>query len=165
MIVAMATFPPVAARPNTLYVEHPTRADMQDESYFVKDVVPYIDAHYTTLAEPCGRLLTGFCASGNGAMWLLLRHLELFGRAAVWETWLDLTHMHEPDEQQVGDDTTFQRYCCRNLIHVQEHRQRLRDGPTRIIVLTHRSDRDPASSLACSNFPARATRRGYSTRL
>eukprot|EP01052_Picozoa_sp_SAG31_P014380 SAG31_NODE_891_length_11186_cov_6.643366_5_plen_256_part_00 len=96
-IVVMATFPSLSVRPNTLYVNHPSRADMRDEDYFCKDVVPLVDKLYSTVAKPCGRLLTGFCASGNGATWMLLRHLDMFGKSAVWETWLDLSHMHPPD--------------------------------------------------------------------
>jgi S-formylglutathione hydrolase FrmB len=99
----------------TLYVNHPTRKDMQHEDYFVKDVVPFIDRQYPTVAAPRGRLLTGFCASGNGAMWLLLRHLDMFGKAAVWDTWLDMTTMHPPDRKQLGTGEIFQKYCVMNM--------------------------------------------------
>jgi hypothetical protein len=160
VIVAMATFPSLSARPNTLYVNHPSRADMQDEDYFCKDVVPLVDSlylpapanilcvirisetgwsphserfsiyvgrsRYPTVAKPCGRFLTGFCASGNGATWMLLRHLDMFGKSAVWETWLDLSHMHPPDVAQVGSDENFQRYCSLRLI--EEKAEQLRDG-------------------------------------
>ena len=153
VIVAMATFPSASARPNTLYVNHPTRKDMQDEDYFMKVVVPLMDSLYPTVAKPCGRFLTGFCASGNGASWMLLRHLDVFGKSAVWDTWLDLRHMHPPDEAQVGDDENFQRYCSLNLI--EEHAEKLRGGPTRFVILSCRNDRDPASSLATSQFQAR----------
>ena len=153
VIVVMATFPSLTKRPNTMYVNHPTRADMQDEDYFVKDVVPLIDRLYPTIAKPCGRLLVGFCASGNGATWLLLRHLELFGKSAVWETWLDLSRMHPPDADQLGSDATFQQYCALNLI--EEQAAVLRDGPTRLVILSCRPDRDPTSSLATSVFQAK----------
>ena len=84
-------------------------ADMQDEDYLVKTVVPLIDSLCPTIAKPCGRSMVGFCASGNGATWMLLRHLDMFGKSAVWEAWLDLSHMHSPDAAQVGNDENFQQ--------------------------------------------------------
>ena len=134
-ICVMATFDR-----GTLYVNHPTQKDMQHEDYFVKEVVPFIDTHYPTLAEPRGRLLTGFCGSGNGAMWLLLRHLDKFGKAAVWETWLDMQKMHPPDKKQLGSEETFQEYCVMNL--VDKHAARLKGGPTRIVMMSYRNQRD-----------------------
>ena len=134
-ICVMATFDR-----GTLYVNHPTRKDMQHEDYFVKDVVPFIDRHYPTLAEPRGRLLTGFCASGNGAMWLLLRHLDTFGKAAAWDTWLDMKKMHPPDKKQIGSEENFQQYCVMNL--VDKHAERLKGGPTRIVMMAYRNNRD-----------------------
>jgi hypothetical protein len=57
---------------------------------------------------------------------MLLRHLDMFGKSAVWETWLDLSHMHPPDVAQVGSDENFQRYCSLRLI--EEKAEQLRDG-------------------------------------
>ena len=134
-ICVMATFDR-----GTLYVNHPTKTDMQHEDYFVKDVVPFIDRHYPTLAEPRGRLLTGFCASGNGAMWTMLRHLDMFGKVAVWDTWLDIKKMHPPDKKQIGTEENFQRYCIMKL--VDKHAKVLKGGPTRIIMMAYRNNRD-----------------------
>jgi len=134
-ICVMATFDR-----GTLYVNHPTQKDMRHEDYFVKDVVPFIDKQYPTLAEARGRLLTGFCASGNGAMWLMLRHLDMFGKAAVWDTWLDIKKMHPPDKKQLGTEKNFQQYCVMNL--VDKHAKSLKGGPTRIIMMAYRNNRD-----------------------
>ena len=140
-ICVMATFDR-----GTLYVNHPTQKDMQHEDYFVKDVVPLIDKQYPTVAEPRGRLLTGFCASGNGAMWLLLRHLDTFGKAAVWDTWLDMKKMHPPDKKQLGSEENFQQYCIMNL--VDKHVENLKGGPTRIIMMAYRNNRDGFFSVS-----------------
>jgi len=135
VICVMATFDR-----GTLYVNHPTDKTMQHEDYFVKDVVPLIDKKYPTLAEPRGRLLTGFCASGNGAMWLMLRHLDMFGKAAAWDTWLDIKKMHPPDKKQFGTEKNFQQNCIMNL--VDKHAKTLKGGPTRIIMMAYRNNRD-----------------------
>ena len=135
VICVMATFPR-----GSLYVNHPTKQDFQDESYFVKDVVPFVDEHYPTLAEPRGRLLVGFCASGNGAMWTMLRHLDMFGKAAAWDTWADLDHLHPPDTHLMGTEENFQKYCLLNL--VDQHAKELKNGPTRIVMMSYRNNRD-----------------------
>lgn len=139
-LVVMATFPR-----GTLYTNHPTDKTKQDEDYFVKDVVPFIDRIYPTLTKPSGRLLVGFCGSGNGAMWMLLRHLELFGKSAVWDTWLDMKTMHPPDRKQLGNEENFQSYCVMNL--VEKHAQTLKGGPSRIVMMAYRNKRDSFFSV------------------
>lgn len=67
------------------YADHPTDAQLAQESYFLKDVVPFIEANYPVLAERRGRLLCGFSKSGWGACSLLLRNPEIFDRAASWD--------------------------------------------------------------------------------
>lgn len=145
VIVVMATFPSLSVRPNTLYVNHPTRSDMQDEDYFCSDVVPLVDRLYSTIPKPCGRFLTGFCASGNGATWMLLRHLDMFGKSAVWETWLDLSHMYPPDVAQIGSEENFQQYCALRLI--EQKAEQLRGGPTRLVILSCRPSRCEKTNL------------------
>ncbi|MGD9645424.1 MAG: alpha/beta hydrolase [Pirellulales bacterium] len=67
------------------YADHPTDPTIRQESYFVQVVVPFVEKNYPTIASAEGRLLLGFSKSGWGAWSLLLRHPELFGRAAAWD--------------------------------------------------------------------------------
>lgn len=67
------------------YADHPTDKGIRQESHFVKVVVPFIEKNYPALAEPVGRLLLGFSKSGWGAWCLLLRHPDLFGKAAAFD--------------------------------------------------------------------------------
>src|SRR5262249_30215107 len=67
------------------YADHPTQPEVRQESYFLKVVVPFIDRTYPVRADPAGRLLLGFSKSGWGAWSLLLRHPDLFGKAAAWD--------------------------------------------------------------------------------
>jgi S-formylglutathione hydrolase FrmB len=67
------------------YADHPTDNDVRQESYFLQAVLPLVEKTYPTIAEPWGRLLLGFSKSGWGAWTLLLRHPEVFGRAAAWD--------------------------------------------------------------------------------
>lgn len=67
------------------YADHPTDPRIRQEAYFLKVVVPFIEKTYPVRAEAGGRLLLGFSKSGWGAWSLLLRHPDVFGRAAAWD--------------------------------------------------------------------------------
>jgi hypothetical protein len=67
------------------YADHPQDSEIQQESYFLKVVVPFIDEHYPARGDRDGRFLLGFSKSGWGAFSLLLRHPDLFDKAAAWD--------------------------------------------------------------------------------
>ena len=67
------------------YCDHPTDPAVRQETYFVEEVVPFIERTYSALSAQAGRLLVGFSKSGLGAFTLLLRHPDIFGRAAAWD--------------------------------------------------------------------------------
>jgi S-formylglutathione hydrolase FrmB len=67
------------------YADHPTNHKLRQESYFLKIVVPLIERNYPARPEPAGRLLLGFSKSGWGAWSLLLRHPQVFGKAAAFD--------------------------------------------------------------------------------
>ena len=94
------------------YADHPTDKSIQQETYFVQVVVPFIDRTYQlrrmdassvrSQADPDGRgvhptradresrWLLGFSKSGWGAWSLLARHPDLFDKAAAWDAPLDM---------------------------------------------------------------------------
>lgn len=49
------------------------------EDAFVQEVVPYIDAHYRTIALPSGRVLSGLSMGGYGGVNLAVKHPDVFG--------------------------------------------------------------------------------------
>jgi len=67
------------------YADHPTNPDIRQESYFLKVVIPFIEQRYPAQPNAAGRLLLGFSKSGWGAFSLILRHPDLFGKAAAWD--------------------------------------------------------------------------------
>jgi LmbE family N-acetylglucosaminyl deacetylase len=82
------------------YADHPSDRLIRQESYFLKVVIPFVESHYPARAEPGGRLLLGFSKSGWGAFSLLLRHPDVFGRAAAWDAPL---MMDRPGKYGSGD--------------------------------------------------------------
>ncbi len=67
------------------YADHPTNGEIRQESQLLRVVLPLVERNYPVLAERDGRLLVGFSKSGWGAWSLLLRHPDVFGKAAAWD--------------------------------------------------------------------------------
>lgn len=54
------------------------------ERELVDRVVPWVDAHLSTIASPSGRVIAGLSAGGFGAADIGIRHPELFGSIVSW---------------------------------------------------------------------------------
>lgn len=102
------------------YADHPTKAEVRQETYFLKVVVPFIEKTYLVQAEAGGRLLLGFSKSGWGAFSLLLRHPDVFGKAAAWDAPL---MMEQPNRFGMGDifgtQENFEKYRITRLLEAQ----------------------------------------------
>jgi S-formylglutathione hydrolase FrmB len=48
------------------------------EDYIVKEIVPFIDGTFRTIAKPESRCIIGKSSGGYGAMWLAMRHPDFF---------------------------------------------------------------------------------------
>jgi hypothetical protein len=105
------------------YADHPTKADLAQESYFVQSVVPFVDKTYPVPRDAGGRLLLGFSKSGWGAF--ALRHPDLFGRAAAWDAPL---MMDRPGDYGSGDIfgsiENFEHYRIAGLLEANASRLR-----------------------------------------
>lgn len=67
------------------YADHPTDATIQQETYLLQGVVPFVSKTYKAGMTADDRLLIGFSKSGWGAFSLLLRHPDVFGKAVAWD--------------------------------------------------------------------------------
>ncbi|MCH5221225.1 MAG: esterase family protein [Muribaculaceae bacterium] len=63
------------------YWDSPVDPKMQMETFFMVDLVPYIDKHYPTIDDASKRAITGLSMGGHGALWLAVRHPNVFGLA------------------------------------------------------------------------------------
>ncbi|HEY2250448.1 MAG TPA: alpha/beta hydrolase-fold protein, partial [Planctomycetaceae bacterium] len=99
------------------YADHPTNPEIRQESCFVNVVVPFIDKTYQTRADAEHRYLLGFSKSGWGAWSLLLRHPDLFHKAAAWDAPI---MMDKPGPYGSGDIfgtvENFERYRLDKLL-------------------------------------------------
>jgi hypothetical protein len=99
------------------YADHATDPKIRQETYYLQVVLPFVEASYGGLAKPEGRLLLGFSKSGWGAFSLLLRHPEVFGRAAAWDAPLNLAGPdHFGYRPIVGTVENFAQYRITTLL-------------------------------------------------
>jgi S-formylglutathione hydrolase FrmB len=101
------------------YADHPTDPHVRQESYFVQVVVPTVEKNYPALVEPKSRLLLGFSKSGWGAWSLLLRHPEMFGRAAAWDAPLMMDRFGKYGNTEIfATQENFLKYRITDLLRV-----------------------------------------------
>jgi hypothetical protein len=99
------------------YADHPTDPAIRQESHFLQAVVPLVEKSYPTRNEKTGRLLLGFSKSGWGAWTLLLRHPDLFDRAAAWDAPLDMRESGRFGSSSIfGTQKNFELYRVRDLL-------------------------------------------------
>jgi S-formylglutathione hydrolase FrmB len=102
------------------YADHPTKADIRQETYFLKVVAPFIEKAYPVQPGASGRLLLGFSKSGWGAFSLLLRHPDVFGKAAAWDAPLMLTRADRFGMGDIfGTQENFEKYQITKLLEAQ----------------------------------------------
>lgn len=122
------------------YADHPTNVEIRQESYLLQVVLPFVEKTYPVQAAPAGRLLAGFSKSGWGAWSLLLRHPDLFGRAAAWDAplWKD-----RPDQFGMGEifatQENFERYHVKSLLKQKADELR---GKDRLVLTGYDNFRD-----------------------
>lgn len=67
---------------NSWYVNSYSDPKMQWENYIVGDLVSYVDSHYRTIASRQGRAIAGLSMGGYGALFLGLKHHDMFAAVA-----------------------------------------------------------------------------------
>ena len=128
------------------YADHPTDPTVRHESYLLKVVLPLIEGRQPALARPEGRLLVGFSKSGWGAFSLLLRHGDVFGRAAAWDApMMEQTPTKYGMAGNFGTQENFERYKISALI--EQRAARLKGGPARLVLLGYGNFRDQTEAI------------------
>jgi Putative esterase len=109
------------------YADHPSDPGIRQESHFLHVVLPFIDRTYCGPSGPSRRLLVGFSKSGWGAFSLLLRHPDLFDKAAVFDAPLA---WESPNRYGMGEvfetQANLDRYCIVDLLPTKVEQLRAR---------------------------------------
>jgi S-formylglutathione hydrolase FrmB len=72
------------------YFDSPIDSEWQYESYITKELVPDIDERYKTIKDRKGRAITGLSMGGHGALYLAIKHQDLFAAAGSMSGGVDL---------------------------------------------------------------------------
>lgn len=72
------------------YFDIPSDPNCQFETYVSKEVVNFVDQNFRTVASPKGRAIAGLSMGGHGAMYLALRHKDVYGAAGSMSGGLDI---------------------------------------------------------------------------
>jgi len=72
------------------YWDSPADPKIKMESFFIEDLIPAIDSKFPTIAERGQRAITGLSMGGQGAMFLAIRHPDVFSAAGSMSGGLDI---------------------------------------------------------------------------
>lgn len=98
------------------YWDSPIKPKQKYETYVTKELVTYVDKHYRTIENKYGRAITGFSMGGHGAMWLAIRHQDLFGGCGATSGGVDIRPF--PDNWEIKNALgTYQE----NVKNWEEH--------------------------------------------
>lgn len=72
------------------YFDSPIDSSIRYETYITKELISYIDSKYKTIPEREGRSITGLSMGGHGALYLAIRHQDLFAAAGSMSGGVDI---------------------------------------------------------------------------
>lgn len=75
---------------NSWYWDSPKNPAYRYETFVSSELVSYIDKHYPTIADRKARAITGLSMGGHGAMWVGIRHKDMFGAAGSTSGGMDI---------------------------------------------------------------------------
>lgn len=77
---------------NSWYFDSPIDPGFQYESYITEDLRKFVEHHYAVIKDRKGRAITGLSMGGHGAMYLAIRHRDLFAQAGSMSGGVDLLY-------------------------------------------------------------------------
>ena len=63
------------------YFDSPIDPKSKYETYIVDELIPFIDKKYKTIVSSEGRAISGLSMGGHGALYLSIKHQDVFGAA------------------------------------------------------------------------------------
>jgi S-formylglutathione hydrolase FrmB len=73
------------------YTDSPADTTVRYETFTAFEMVNYIDSHYKTIANRAHRAISGLSMGGHGALYLAIRHKNIFGAAGSMSGLVDLS--------------------------------------------------------------------------
>lgn len=72
------------------YFDSPVDKNMKYETYISSELVTWIDKNYKTIKTSNGRAISGLSMGGHGALYIALRHQDVFGSAGSMSGGVDI---------------------------------------------------------------------------
>ncbi|RYZ51983.1 MAG: esterase family protein [Chitinophagaceae bacterium] len=72
------------------YWDSPVDSSFRYETYVTKELVQWVDAKYKTIKDRKGRAITGLSMGGHGALYLAIRHPDVYGAAGSMSGGVDI---------------------------------------------------------------------------
>ncbi|MDE3253349.1 MAG: esterase family protein [Bacteroidota bacterium] len=94
------------------YFDSPVDSNYQYETFVAKEVPAYTDAHYPTIPNRKGRVITGLSMGGHGGLFLAFRHSDLFSACGSMSGALHVTVIKQKYdvEKRLGDTAINRKY-------------------------------------------------------
>ncbi len=73
------------------YWDAPANPKMKMETFFTTELVKYVDEHFPTIKDPAQRAITGLSMGGHGALWLAMRHPDIWKNCGSTSGGVDIT--------------------------------------------------------------------------
>jgi S-formylglutathione hydrolase FrmB len=75
---------------NSWYLDSPVKKEYRYETFMSNELITYVDSIFPTKADRKARAITGLSMGGHGAMFLAMRHKEVFGAAGSTSGGVDI---------------------------------------------------------------------------
>lgn len=90
------------------YFDSPVDTSFRYETHIASEIVAFTDANYRTVADKDHRAITGLSMGGHGALFLGIRHSDVFGAAGSMSGAVDFSDIKNRYElgKKIGDTIT-----------------------------------------------------------
>lgn len=116
------------------YFDSPVDPSYRYETFVAKELVAYVDSHYPTMADRRFRAITGLSMGGHGALYLAIRHQDVFGAAGSMSGGVDFRPFPQKWDikKRLGEKASHPGNWEKNTVMAQL--PLLSDGALRLIV-------------------------------
>ena len=100
------------------YFDSPIDPTFKYETYVIDELIPFIDQKYKTIANREGRAISGLSMGGHGALYLSLKHQDVFGAAGSMSGGVDIRPFPEKWDikNRLGAITDFPENWEKNTV-------------------------------------------------
>lgn len=111
---------------NSWYWDSPVDSAYRYDTYVSSELVSWIDSHYKTIKSHTGRAVTGLSMGGHGALYLALKHQDVFGAAGSMSGGVDIRPFPKNWEMALrlgalaAKPENWEKYTVINLLHLYQ---------------------------------------------